>query len=476
MGLEFLARVRRTTLWVGVVAAVVGVTYSGFAHGAALAAGAAWSLVNLALLQMLVVAVTGDGRGSLPSIQRAGVAVAGMLALFGAGAFLLLALPTESLMIGFGLPFGVMVLKAASALLVQSAWWRRFTASRWQVAGAMALVLVALWVVSERSTAASGARAADPQTAGSAAAHHAAGAATDPHAAAPADPPAGGAGEHAGGGGGTDAAGHAPAKASGPTLFPNFLGVLIDANHGKPWAEWLHHVEPVFFSLLVALILSLVAAAASRKRDLVPGRFQSGVELVVEGLHDFICGVLGETYGRRYLPYLGSLFLYILAMNWSGFVPGFHAATSNINVTAGLALCTFLFVQFTGVRELGMRGYVDHMIGAPRSALEWGLVPIMFPIHIIGELAKPLSLACRLFGNIFGEDMLLVGFTTLGIMALGFIPHTPIGIPLQLPFLFFALLTSTLQALVFTVLSTVYFLLMLPHDDHGHEGEAHHAH
>lgn len=459
MGLEFLARVRRTTLWVGAVAAIVGATYSGLAHGAALAAGAAWSLANLFLLEALVVAITGRGRGSLPSLQRAGLAVAGMLGLFALGAFLLFRLPTEPLMIGFGFPFAVMVLKAASALLVDSAAWRRFTASRWQVALAVTLLVAATWALSSRTNAAGPAGAPAP----AAATDHAA----DPHAA-PAEGGHGGAGDHGEGGHG--------AKSSGPQMFPNVLGVIIEANHGKPWADFLHRVEPIVFSLLVALILSLVAFAASRRRELVPGRFQAGVELVVEGLHDFICGVLGEKYGRRYLPFLGSLFLYILAMNWSGFVPGFHAATSNINVTAGLALCTFLFVQYTGVRELGVRGYVDHMIGAPRSALEWGLVPIMLPIHIIGELAKPLSLACRLFGNIFGEDMLLVGFTTLGIMALGFIPHTPVGIPLQLPFLFFALLTSTLQALVFTVLSTVYFLLMLPHDDHGHEGEAHHAH
>ena len=75
----------------------------------------------------------------------------------------------------------------------------------------------------------------------------------------------------------------------------------------------------------------------------------------------------------------------------------------------------------------------------------------------------------------FGEDMLLVAFTTLGITTLAF-TGLPIGLPLHLPFLFLALLTGTLQALVFTVLSTIYFLLMLPHDDHGHEAEAHHAH
>uniref|UniRef100_A0A832I718 ATP synthase subunit a n=1 Tax=Eiseniibacteriota bacterium TaxID=2212470 RepID=A0A832I718_UNCEI len=450
MGLEFLARVRRTTLWVGALAAIVGMTYSGFAAGGGLAAGAVWSLVNLFLVERLVVALTGSDRGTPAAARGAALALAGMLGLFAAGAFLLMALPAEPLLVGFGFPFGVMLLKACSTLLLESAAWRRFTASRWQVALAVALLIAATWAIAERSVAASGgAVAAGP----SGAAHG---------DAAHADAAHGDAGEHG--------------ASSKPTMFPNFLGVVIEANHGKPWADALHHVEPVVFSLFVALLLSGIAIAANRRRALRPGRFQAGVELVVQGLFDFVASVLGEKHARRYLPFLGSLFLYILAMNWIGFVPGFHAATANINITAGLALCTFLFVQFTGMRELGFGGWVDHMAGSPRSAIEWGLVPIMLPIHIIGELAKPLSLACRLFGNIFGEDMLLVGFASLGIMMLGFIPNVPVGIPLQLPFLFFCLLTSTLQALVFTTLSTVYLLLMLPHDDHGHEGEAHPAH
>src|SRR5512139_2548257 len=129
------------------------------------------------------------------------------------------------------------------------------------------------------------------------------------------------------------------------------------------------------------------------------------------------------------------------------------------------------------MKELGPLGWLDHLAGNPRSVIEWVLVPLMMPIHIIGELAKPVSLSCRLFGNIFGEDMLLVGFAGLGIslfslLGLGFLQ---VGLPLHFPFLFLALLTSLIQALVFAILSTIYFLLMLPHD-HGHEAEAQHHH
>jgi F-type H+-transporting ATPase subunit a len=197
--------------------------------------------------------------------------------------------------------------------------------------------------------------------------------------------------------------------------------------------------------------------------------------MVVEALYDFIVDILGPRYGPRYVPFLGTLFVYILAMNLFGLIPFMDSPTSNLNVTVALAIIVFLYAQYIGFRELGVMGWVDHMAGSPRSLTGWILVPIMLPIHLMGELAKPISLACRLFGNIFGEDMLLVAFASLGVTILAF-ANLPIGLPLHLPFLFLALLTSTLQALVFTVLSTIYFLLMLPHDDHKHEGEEQHAH
>jgi F-type H+-transporting ATPase subunit a len=105
------------------------------------------------------------------------------------------------------------------------------------------------------------------------------------------------------------------------------------------------------------------------------------------------------------------------------------------------------------------------MAGSPRDVISWCMVPLLFPLHIIGELAKPFSLALRLFGNITGEDTLVAVFVGLGIAILAF---SPVGVPLQLPFYFLGLLLSTIQALVFTLLSTIYILLMLPHEEHAH--------
>jgi F-type H+-transporting ATPase subunit a len=268
---------------------------------------------------------------------------------------------------------------------------------------------------------------------------------------------------------------HAEHEGGGPEKFANVITILHRAFPDAPWANFLHEWEVIIFSLLVAFLIILVAWAASRSASLIPGPLQNLVESLVETLNDFIIGILGPKYGPRYVPFLGTLFIYILAMNLFGLIPFMDSPTSSLNVTVALALVVFLYSQSIGIRELGVIGYLDHLAGNPRTVISWALVPLMLPIHIMGELAKPISLACRLFGNVFGEDMLLVAFVTLGITTLSFI-HSPIGLPLQLPFLFLALLTSTLQALVFTVLSTIYFLLMLPHDDHGHEGEAQHAH
>ena len=148
-----------------------------------------------------------------------------------------------------------------------------------------------------------------------------------------------------------------------------------------------------------------------------------------------------------------------------GIIPLGMAPSTNINITASLAIMVFLYAQYTGLRRLGVIGYFDHLAGEPRGVIGWCLVPLMFPMHIIGELAKPFSLALRLFGNITGEDILVAAFVGLGLAALSFV-GSPVGLPLNIPFILLGILLSTIQALVFTLLSTVYILMMLPHEEH----------
>ncbi len=249
--------------------------------------------------------------------------------------------------------------------------------------------------------------------------------------------------------------------------LPNFVTVLHHFFIGTSFGDFIHKWENVIFSLIMVGFLVIIARLASRKPTLIPGRLQNLVEMIVEALDNFIVGVLGPR-GRTYVPFLGTLFVYILFLNLFGLIPLMKSPTSNINTTVALASCVFLYVQFTGIRANGFIGYIDHLMGQPRNVIGIVLVPLMLPLHIVEELAKPMSLSLRLFGNITGEDILIYIFVVLGIGILSF-AHIPIGIPLQIPFIFLAILTSFIQALVFMLLSTSYFLLMLPH----HEEEEH---
>lgn len=261
---------------------------------------------------------------------------------------------------------------------------------------------------------------------------------------------------------------HGGGEGSGAPAIPNLITLLSEWFHG-PIIQFLHHWENVVYAFFVAIVICILARMATRNATLMPGKLQNFFEMVVEGLDNFVQGILGPE-GRKYTPFLGTLFIYIWCMNMAGLIPGLMSPTGHangINTTAGLAITVFFYVQFTGVKKQGILGYLDHMAGNPRSPVQWVLVPLNLPIHIIGELAKPLSLSLRLFGNITGEDVLLAAFVGLGIAATAFL-HSPVGLPLHVPFIFLALLTGTIQALVFTLLSTVYFSMMLMehHDEH----------
>jgi F-type H+-transporting ATPase subunit a len=248
--------------------------------------------------------------------------------------------------------------------------------------------------------------------------------------------------------------------------LPNFLTILYTKLVGTTFGEFIHKWEGVIFSLLTVAFIVTIVRLAIRNPKMIPSGLQNVVEMVVEGLEGFIVGVIGPE-GKRFVPFLGTLFLYIYFMNISGLIPFLKSPTASLNQTLALALCVFFYVQYTGIKGLGIKGYVDHLLGTPRNVIQWALVPLMLPIHVIGELAKPMSLSLRLFGNVTGEDILILIFVGLGASIMSF-TNLPIGIPLQLPFIFLALLTSLIQALVFMLLSTIYFAMMLPHTEDEH--------
>lgn len=229
---------------------------------------------------------------------------------------------------------------------------------------------------------------------------------------------------------------------------------------------WMEHWVNVIYAFAIGIFFVILARIAYSKREMIPGPFQNGVEMVVESLYNFFYSILGKD-ARRYTPFLGTLFLYILAMNWIGMIPLGHSPSTSLSITLSLALLVFLYVQWTGIVRLGIGGYLHHLAGSPSDVITWSMVPLMFPLHIVGELAKPMSLSLRLFGNITGEDTLIAVFVGMGIAIMPFIGDF-VGIPIQTPFYFLGILLSSVQALVFTLLSTIYILLMLPHEEHAH--------
>ena len=264
------------------------------------------------------------------------------------------------------------------------------------------------------------------------------------------------------------AAAHGGGDSSGIPELPNAISMLVGRFHEAPWAHWLHQWENLVFAWLVGLSLCAIAWRHSRNPSMIPGGGQNLLEMLVEALDGLVRSVIGHE-GRRFTPFLGTLFLYIWLMNLAGIVPGLKSPTSNLNTTAALAITVFLYVQWTGLRGMGPVAYFHHLAGEPRDLVGWLLSPLMFTLHVLGEFIKPLSLSLRLCFNVFAEDVLLAVLTGLGVITLAS------GVTIPIPFQFLALplvlIFSTVQALVFTLLSTVYIALMIPHES---REEAHH--
>ena len=216
-------------------------------------------------------------------------------------------------------------------------------------------------------------------------------------------------------------------------------------------------------ALLVVLVLLAFGYAATRKLEEIPKGIQNLGEFIVESFISFTRGVIGPD-GEKYVPLVGTLFLFIYVGNLWGLLPVFHSPTANLSTTLALGLIVFFYVQYVGIRSRGLKGYLAHF---------WGPIPLagilLFPIEIISELVKPFTLAMRLFGNIFGEDTVIVVLATLSVALL---PRFPF-IPVQFPVLMLALLTTFVQALVFTLLTCIYISLQSSHEEHHSEGTAH---
>ena len=201
----------------------------------------------------------------------------------------------------------------------------------------------------------------------------------------------------------------------------------------------VHLPDHVVMAIFVALLLTLFALWFRRRISLEnPGKLQLVLEALVGGL----IGMLEENVGhrgRQFLGLVGTLGVFILVSNLLGLVPFFSSPTVSLNMPVGCALVTFLYYNFQGIRAQGVGPYFKHFLGPLLP-----LAIIMLPIEIISHLSRVLSLSIRLFGNIFGEELVVLVLASL----------VPFFVPV--PMMLFGVFGSMLQAFVFIMLTMIY--------------------
>jgi F-type H+-transporting ATPase subunit a len=209
----------------------------------------------------------------------------------------------------------------------------------------------------------------------------------------------------------------------------------------------------VMCMVTVAIILGVGLFIRSRLSVDKPGKTQ----IVLEDLISFVVGMLREDIGPkgiRYLGVVGTIGAFILIGNLMGQVPGLVPATMNINVTLACALVVWFYYHFQGVKEQGIVSYLKHFAAPP--GIPVALAPIMLPIEVISHLSRVMSLSLRLFGNIFGEKLIVLILASL----------VPFVVPL--PIMFLGVIIGTLQALIFVKLTMIYLstAVATEHDHH----------
>jgi F-type H+-transporting ATPase subunit a len=248
------------------------------------------------------------------------------------------------------------------------------------------------------------------------------------------------------------------------SFFPGYetLRENLEVYLGREWTwqvfQGTHfEVDHILGGILVLLVLTLFALryalsirGASDGGAVPPPRF--GLRTLLETFGDLVFGLMegpmGTKNARKYLPLIGSLFLFILFCNLMSLIPGFLPPTATLKTNIALALLVFALTHVFGVVEHGPK-YFKHFMGPL-----WWLAPLMIPIEIISHIARPVSLSVRLLGNITADHKVSAVFFAL--------------IPLLVPVIFLGLglFVAVVQAVVFSLLSTIYISTAIAHEEH----------
>ena len=211
------------------------------------------------------------------------------------------------------------------------------------------------------------------------------------------------------------------------------------------WAGMTFNWETLCMTWLTMAIVLIIAFLAVRNLSLVPRGWQNVIEMVVEGLQAQMKGTMGKG-GMFLAPFIISLFMFLLVSNWLGLIPGMASPTNDLNTTLGLALLVIVMVHVLGVVKKGGH-YIGHFFKP---------TPIFVIINAIEEIAKPITLSFRLFGNILAGEILIIILLKL----------MPIWMPVpSVIWLAFSIFIGAVQAFIFTMLSMAYFANAVKEDE-----------
>ena len=225
-------------------------------------------------------------------------------------------------------------------------------------------------------------------------------------------------------------------------LFNDFLAAPLNsllnavgrpaADPAHPWQNWI-----TMEILVVLIIMVLFAILKSRLSADNPGKLQ----ILFETIYEFVAGQAHDAveHSSKYVPFFGTIFIFILFMNLIGVIPGFESPTMTPAVPLALAVSVFGYYNWMGFREQGLLRYLAHFAGPV-----WWMAPLMIPIEIISTLARPLSLTVRLFANMFAGERVTMTFLSLTYLA---IPAVFMGLHVFVAFL---------QAFIFMLLAMIY--------------------
>ena len=206
-------------------------------------------------------------------------------------------------------------------------------------------------------------------------------------------------------------------------------------------AETLFHIGPLAISATVVtswglmLLLWLLSVGLTRRLQLEPGGWQTAVEGIIGVIESAINQVLSADQTRQVLPFVATLWIYLVLANLIGLIPGLHSPTGDLSATSALALLVFLSVHWFGIRANGLRGYLRHYL-IP--------TPLLLPFHLISEVTRTVALAVRLFGNIMSLEMAaLLILWVAGLLA-------------PVPILMLHIVEALVQAYIFGMLALIY--------------------